>query len=165
MWHVSVPGLCRTQIARIFSGSGSLVGSVGRIDIAKVLVFDESMQYILLKKEDVFTPLGDIIKSHDLFNEARRIMALKIGMPEDIHPPWWHIRTECFPAADTYMHVFFGKIQMAELQGCERFAKDTMIIESKAVVTGSKPVAHRLKYLVPMAIVLSATDSRHWPKP
>ena len=136
---------------------------MGRTDVAKVLIFNEQMNCVLLMRDEALVPLGGILHSPALFQEVQRLMTPLIGIQPTAQPYWWHIRTEAFPSADTYMHIFFGKVSLEELNAIARFNPMTTIYDVNA--QRGAVISHRLKYLIPMAIVLSSIDSRHWPKP
>ena len=138
-----------------------------RTDVAKILLFNEAMDCILLQRDDALSPIsGPIIKNGTIFEEVQRIMTPITGIHPQQQPSWWHIRTEAFPSSNTYMHVFFGKVTQSEMYKIERRNRNILVLVGlKEIQLGTKIIAHRLKYLIPMATVLSSIDSRHWPKP
>lgn len=147
------------------TGSESL--GMDRTDVAKILLFNEAMDCILLQRDDALAPIsGPIYRHGSIFEEVQRIMTPITGIEPQHQPSWWHIRTESFPSSNTYMHILFGKVSQSEMFKIERRNRLQLILVGlREIQLGTKIVAHRLKYLIPMAVVLSSIDSRHWPKP
>jgi len=133
------------------------------IGLIKVLVFSDTMESILLLKGEVFSPPGGQINRAESINaSSSRIMAPLIGIDPTKQPFWYHIRTEIFQ--DVMVHVLYGKLSLDELLKIERFNREFVLLETKGIC-GRSDVAHRLRYLTPMACTLDCLERHMWPRP
>lgn len=129
----------------------------------KCLLFSDTMESILLEKGDALSPIGGQINRAESLNASvARIMAPQIGIDLLKQPFWYHIRTEIFQ--DVMMHVVYGKVPLDEMIRIERFNRKLLMTDTKGIA-GRADIAHRLRYLVPMACVLDNLDRTLWPRP
>jgi hypothetical protein len=137
------------------------------VNLIKVMLFDEQMNYILLFKDGVLSPFGgQINRAESLTASVRQIMTPMISIPPINQPVWKHIRTEYFSSSVTNVHVFYGKLNMDELLSIEAKQK-AVLVEIDRMRSGKypHPISHRLRYLIPMAIVFDSMESKYWPQP
>lgn len=133
------------------------------VSLVKVLIFSDSMTSVLLEKADALSPLGgQINRAESLSASTSRIMAPQIGIDPQKQPIWYHIRTEIFQ--DVMVNVLYGKLSLEELLHIEKFNTRITMQETKGMASRSD-VAHRLRYLIPMACVLDALERHLWPRP
>lgn len=157
---------CPTPAALMFSGLGYLGQFMTKQNVAKVLLFDEEMRNVLLQRDEALTAISCLLRDGTIFQELQRSMHQIIGIDPQHQPFWWRIRAEVFPSSDTTIHVFFGKLSMSELLAIEQrrsAGPSYVIIQTANLYT--QLVAPRLRYLIPMAIVLSHIESKYWPQP
>ncbi len=137
-----------------------------RTEMIKVMLFDDSMDRLLLVREDVLSPFsGTILKADTLISAVSRIMAPHMGIDPTKQPVWYHLRSEEMSYSKLSVHIFFGRLPIVELLKVEKFNPRTMMLELEQLRNRQNTIAHRLRYLIPMALVLSSIDTRMWPRP
>lgn len=162
MRPIGVLALDQILIGRISNGLGFLTRRAV-VSLVKVLIFSDTMESILLEKADALSaPGGQVSRAESLHASVTRIMAPQIGIDPTKQPFWFHIRTEVFQ--DVLVHVLYGKVNLTEMVKIEQFNKKLVMTDTKGAA-GRTDIAHRLRYMIPMACVLDSLERHLWPRP
>lgn len=136
-------------------------------EIVKILLFDESMESVLLERGAMLQPISAVIRSGTTPREAigARIHNL-LHMDIQQQPIWRIIRTERYQADEIRVYIVYGKVSHEELIRAEADAELPFTIFSTSSKQGLANVLNpRLNYYLPMAMMYDRVDFRKWPAP